>query len=251
MYCYICEKKLSDEYKYCPECGSELHEVHDFKNVIEYLTKLSNGIDPSSNETFDTKQLLLDDELQKVLRKITNVRKSIAGTKIRRCENILSRPTEEIYNKLLTWEKDSRQKYGKEIFSPNQLMDIAKSDIVNYYDLYEIASLQNSKVIKYGEEIFDVIKPYINENDKETYYNLIHASVLLKCSDDNYTSENKSGERWTEEDELILMNLMDTREGIEKFVKKLGRSETGIIARLVHLGYFDKRDDAREYFGIL
>ena len=41
--------------------------------------------------------------------------------------------------------------------------------------------------------------------DKETYYNLIHASVLRKCSDDNYISDNKSGERWTEEEELILM----------------------------------------------
>lgn len=54
-----------------------------------------------------------------------------------------------------------------------------------------------------------------------------------------------SGSKWTSRDEEQLRNMLSSRASKRQIIKALGRSESGIAARLVRLGLIDSRDEFR------
>jgi hypothetical protein len=79
---------------------------------------------------------------------------------------------------------------------------------------------------------------------------LFLASEALNSSTDTLdtTKEVRKGKPWSKDENDELRWEISQNESLEAIAAKHGRSEGGIVARMVHIGLAEDRDAARSFF---
>lgn len=136
---------------------AKFNEKDSYKEIIEILTSIVNGINPVTGEIFDTKELYDNQELHRITGELDNI---AAGRKKPESKNRLNRESGKIFEKLKEWrlEKASEKHLpAYYIFKDKELMAIAEGDICKKEDLLLINGVSDYKYELYGDELFNII----------------------------------------------------------------------------------------------
>ncbi len=135
--------------------------MHDFCNINKMLNAILNGIDPSTGEVFDRRDMYNNAQLKNVLYRLY----MIASGKMKpESRNLLNRDSNAIFNELKEWRLDKAKELSVPafvIFSDKELLSIAKGDICKIEDLLLVKGIQNTRYEEYGKEIFEILKKYL------------------------------------------------------------------------------------------
>ena len=112
--------------------------------------------------------------------------------------------------------------------------------------------LQRAKEII--ENLADGINPLtgevLSDNDSCNQVDVVRAFyAILNHLDEKKPKKNlpaNAGKPWTKEDEDLLVSLYRSGTPKREICKTMQRTESGVAARLVHLGIIDNRDIFRD-----
>lgn len=135
--------------------------MYDFSGIIEMLNSVSAGIDPTTGEVFDRRDMYDNSELYRALKDLTSIAK---GTKKPESKNLLNRPARKIFDELKAWRLDKARELGMPayiIFSDKELWSIAEGDVCKKEDLLLVNGISNGRYEDYADELFEILSDYI------------------------------------------------------------------------------------------
>ena len=135
--------------------------MHDVSGIVELLRSIINGVDPSTGEIFNPRELYDRPELHRVAKLLSDIS---AGHKKPESSNRLNRPSAEIFTILKEWrlEQASIQALpAYMIFTDKELWSIAEGDVCVKEDLLLVNGISDKRYEAYGDDLFEIIKPFI------------------------------------------------------------------------------------------
>ena len=136
--------------------------MYDFNGIIEFLHSVSSGIDPTTGEVFDRRDMYQNAEIYEAVKDIYLY--SI-GRKKPASKNLLNLPAQKIFDELKAWRRDKAEELNLPpyiIFSDKELWSIAEGDVCSKEQLMLVKGISNYKYEAYAEEVFEIIHDYID-----------------------------------------------------------------------------------------
>lgn len=140
--------------------------MEDIKSILDAIR---NGINPLTGEIFDVSILSEDPRIAREIVKLAlSTQNDISYTK-KDSVNALHRDSKAIFEALSAWRLEMAsmlQLPAYYIFSNKQLWAIAEGDVIEKADLLLIKGIQTNKYEAYGDEVYEVLRPFITEDDE-------------------------------------------------------------------------------------
>ena len=135
--------------------------MHNCDGIIEMISNIITGVDPSTGEVFDPRELYNRPELHRITKELDRI---ASGHKKPVSRNRLNRPASAIFNRLREWRLDQaaiQQLPPYCIFSDKELWSIAEGDVCNKEDLLMVNGISNIRYETYGDDLFEILSEFI------------------------------------------------------------------------------------------
>ena len=153
-------------------------------NIEMIIEAIRKGINPVTGEIFDVSILSEDPIISKEIIKLALTTQNSLTHKKQDSINALNRNAEDIFQELKEWRLVVACESGLPayyVFSDKELWNIAKGDVIEKVDLMLIKGISYVKYSNYGDEIFEILEPHINE----------HAEIVAPNEDESKQKEEK------------------------------------------------------------
>ncbi len=183
MKCNFCSKEVKEDQNFCPYCGKVIVK-NDYSDIINGLDLLYKGANPNTGEIIIQEELFESESycnliymLYKQLKRAGKLQSKSSKRMFKRdSNNLLNRDVNKIFKDLKEWRSEKAQELQWSafmIFSNAELENIAAGDVCKKEDLLKVRGIAEKRYSDWGDEIFEVLKPYIKEDDEEKYKDLI------------------------------------------------------------------------------
>jgi len=138
--------------------------MYDYRGIMDLLANIVNGIDPTTGEEFDPRELYNRPDLHRITKELDGI---AAGKKKPESRNRLNRPATAIFEELRAWRLDQateKQLPPYCIFSDKDLWSIAEGDVCKKEDLLMVYGISTAKYEEYGDDIFEILSDYIDKD---------------------------------------------------------------------------------------
>lgn len=266
MICKMCGKDFMDYAKFCPYCGSEVIK-EDYTEILDALSLLLNGANPLTGEVINYNELCMDEEYVKLItllyKSLSNVKKTNRKSgrdRFGKIESVnrFNRNTNKLLTELKAWRTGiSMEKHlpAYTVFSDDDLYNIANGDICKKEQLLLIKGMGESKYDQYGDDIFDIIKPFIKDSDEDYLEEILNKVKMIKEHKERAKANLRAkypniGKSWSKEDDENLKNEFEKNPTLNfsYYAQMFGRSSDGIKARLRRLHLIAYDDERKEYY---
>lgn len=134
--------------------------------IAAILDSLLHGVDPTTGEVF-SKKLFKDDDVRNMAFQLL----SASGVRVLKWEpdNPYGRPVDLIFEDLKACRTGVAMQLGIPayyVFNNDELMNIAISDVVDKEDLLKVKGIGKRKFERYGNEVYQILKPYIESDNR-------------------------------------------------------------------------------------
>ncbi len=151
--------------------------------IAEIIRLIRRGIDPTTGEVFDTSMLSSNPELRNEISKLALT--AFNGSRVSKPEplNALNRDSNMLFDQLKDWRLNTAMELGVPayvVFTDQELWNIAEGDICSKEELLFVKGISDKRFELYGDELFDIIRDYIEFSNKLSIFILFPFSTIAR-----------------------------------------------------------------------
>ena len=135
--------------------------MYDFTNINNLLKSILDGVDPTTGEVFDRREMYDNASLKRTLKPLYMIS---SGRSKPESKNLLNRNSAAIFDELRVWRLEKSKMLGLPayyVFTDDELWSIAEGDVCKIEDLLLVKGISNVRYEEYGKELFQIIQDYM------------------------------------------------------------------------------------------
>ena len=139
------------------------------EEIKKILAAIRTGVNPVTGELFDVSLLSENAQVSREIIKLALSTQKDITYKKKDSNNLLKRDAKTIFDALCEWRREASRTLDLPayyIFTNKELWAIAEGDVIEKTDLLLVKGIKTRKYEAHGDEVFEILKPFISESDK-------------------------------------------------------------------------------------